>query len=71
MTALFHGCPECPLERGPHDIYNAGKNHRGACHDHRTTWHIGSNLLSSWRHETEAEQRDRYREIEGYREVAA
>ena len=65
-AALFHGCPQCPPDRGPDDIYHAGKAHRAACHEHRTTWCLGANLLDSWKHETEAEQRTRWREIEGY-----
>lgn len=64
--ALFHGCPQCPPSRGPDDVCHAGKSHRAVCHAHRTTWFLGANLLSSWQHETEAEQRARYREIEGY-----
>lgn len=67
--ALFYGCPECPASRGPDDIYNAGKAHRAACHTHRTSWFIGSNLLGVWKYETEQEQRERYREIEGYGDV--
>lgn len=63
---FLHGCPECPVSRGPEDIYNAGKGHRAACHTHKTTWFLGSNLFSSWRYETEQGQRDRYREIEDY-----
>lgn len=63
------GCPQCPPERGPDGIYNAGRLHRGACHAHRTTWVLGSNLFSSWRDETEAGQRERFREIAGYEEV--
>ncbi len=65
----FHGCPQCPTTRGPDGIYNAGRLHRGACHTHRTTWMLGSGLFSSWRDETEAQQRERYREIEDYADV--
>lgn len=63
------GCPECPTSKGPDDVYNAGRTHVAACHTHRTTWILGANLFSSWRDETEAEQRARYAEIEGYRRV--
>jgi hypothetical protein len=62
----FHGCPKCPESKGPDAVYNAGRLHRGACHTHRTTWILGSNLFSSWRDETEQQQRERWREIEGY-----
>ena len=75
----FHGCPLCPESRGPENVYDAGKAHIGACHRHRTAWNLGSNLISSWR-DTLAEcggdwdamlaaQRERFREIEGYRRV--
>jgi len=67
----FWGCPECPPSRGPDAIYNAGKAHRAACHTHRTTWLLGSNLFSAWREESEQEQRDRWREIEDYRDLDA
>ena len=67
---FFHGCPECPETMGPDNIYNAGKLHRGACHEHHTTWILGSNLFSSWRDETEEQQRTRYREIETYADVS-
>lgn len=65
----FWGCPECPRDRGPDNVYNAGQAHRGACHAHRTTWLLGFNLFSGWREETEQEQRERWREIEDYRAV--
>jgi hypothetical protein len=66
----FHGCPQCPPGIGPDDVYNAGRTHRGACHQHRTIWLLGSNLFDHWREETEQEQRERYREIEGYTDVS-
>ena len=67
----FWDCPECPPDKGPDNIYNAGKAHRAACHTHRTSWLVGSNLFDSWRHETEDQQRARYHEIEGYRDLEA
>jgi hypothetical protein len=63
------GCPHCPKTKGPDDVYNAGSTHVAACHTHRTTWRLGSNLFSSWKGETEAYQRERYREIEGYARI--
>jgi hypothetical protein len=72
----FDGCPQCPVGRGPDDIYDAGKVHRAACHVHRTTWFLGANLLSSWRRtlaesggdwsEMLRRQRERWREIQDY-----
>jgi hypothetical protein len=77
----FHGCPQCPAERGPDDIYTAGKAERGACHAHRTTWRVGVNLTSQWRQELEAvggdwgamlnAQHERYGEIEGYEDAGS
>jgi len=55
----FGGCPKC----GKLDYYlNVGRDHWAVCDTHRAKWHIGSNLFSSWHHETEADwQRNRYR----------
>jgi len=41
------------------------------CTAHKTKWCIGSNLFSSWQHETEEEQRRRYYEMgfDTYQEV--
>ena len=69
LEHAFHGCPECPLEKGPDDIYNAGKTHRAVCHEHKTSWLLGSNLFDSWKSETEPEQRERYRQIEDYTDL--
>jgi hypothetical protein len=56
----FGGCPHC----GRTDGYaNAGKSHRFFCKDHRTSWCVGSNLFSSWRDQTEDEQRRIWAEI--------
>ena len=53
----FGGCPEC----GDQDGYtNVGRSHWIFCIAHRTKWCIGANLFSSWRDETEAEQRLAY-----------
>lgn len=53
----FGTCPEC----GDNDGYrNAGKSHWFLCHEHRVRWCVGSNLFSSWRHETEEQQRHAY-----------
>jgi hypothetical protein len=63
-------CPECPPGPGdPVTVYNAGRDHWGVCHTHRTRWWIGFNLFSGWRDETEDQQRERLTEIEDYRDV--
>jgi hypothetical protein len=75
----FHGCPSCPPDRSPDNIYTAGKAERGVCHQHRTSWSIGANLTSQWRNELKdaggdwdemlRRQRDRWRDIDSYRDV--
>ena len=53
----FGTCPEC----GYHDGHqNVGKSHWFICHRHHTRWNVGSNLFSSWRGETEEQQRHAY-----------
>lgn len=50
----FGGCPKC----GKTDGYiNIGRSHWFSCEKHKTKWCIGSNLFSSWKDETEEEQR--------------
>jgi hypothetical protein len=62
----FAGCPECGQDDG---YLNAGRSHWMFCDEHQVKWCIGSNLFSSWREETEAEQRERWKCIEGYRDA--
>lgn len=46
----FGGCPHC----GETDGYlNVGREHWFVCDAHKTKWHVGSNLFSSWHDETE------------------
>ena len=56
----FGGCPKCGASHG---IANVGRGHWGYCSEHRAKWSIGSNLFSSWRLQTEDEQRAIYNEI--------
>ena len=50
----FGVCPTCHK----HDGYvNVGGGHWFLCNEHRVMWFIGANLFSSWRDETEEEQR--------------
>ena len=62
----FGGCPHC----GETDGYiNIGREHWFACDRHKTKWHVGSNLFSSWRDETEEDWlRNEYR-LENYLSV--
>ena len=68
-TYYFHGCPDCPLERGPDEFFAAGRTDIGVCHDHRTSWVVATNLDLFYRGETLAEQEVRYRPIQDYRQV--
>jgi hypothetical protein len=73
---FFGACPEC----GYNDGYtNVGRSHWFFCRKHKVCWCVGANLFSSWRHETEEEQRaifdrigiDNFREIEPLDDRAA
>jgi hypothetical protein len=56
----FGLCPICHKTDG---CANAGRSHRYYCKEHRKFWCVGSNLFSSWRDQTEAEQRRIWNEI--------
>lgn len=62
----FGDCPHCGETTG---YFNIGRDQWCYCARHQTKWDIGSNVLSSWRHETEEVwQRNLYR-FGHYREV--
>jgi hypothetical protein len=50
---FFGLCPYCHRGNG---YANAGRSHRAYCREHKVSWLIGSNLFSSWRHETNEQQ---------------
>jgi|HubBroStandDraft_4_1064222.scaffolds.fasta_scaffold283101_3 hypothetical protein len=56
----FGLCPVCHKTDG---FANAGRSHRFYCKEHKTSWHVGGNLFSSWRGQTEDEQRRIWNEI--------
>ena len=56
-------CPTCKRTDG---YVNAGKGHWGVCNTHKVLWFIGSNLFSSWKDETEEEQRKAFEPIDSY-----
>jgi hypothetical protein len=68
-------CPECAANRcvpaAGYPFVNIGSNHWCYCQVHRTMWWIGANLFSSWKEQTEAQQRQIYAdlELETFREV--
>ena len=39
------------------------------CLEHRVSWIYGANIFGSWRQETEAEQIEKYKLIEGFERV--
>lgn len=47
----FGGCPQCGKNDG---FFNIGSSHYFYCGEHRTRWHIGANLFSSWRDEDDS-----------------
>ena len=55
VTDYFGGCPKCG---GSDGLYNVGRANWFVCHTHKVRWTVGSNILSSWRYETEDEQRE-------------
>lgn len=68
----FGSCPECGRRDG---CFNVGRGHWFVCHEHRVCWCVGSNLFSSWKLETEDQQRyahdvepgwGAYEEVDGY-----
>lgn len=62
----FGGCPECGGDDG---YLNVGRDHWMFCETHRTRWLFGSNLFSSWRHETEEEWEANRRKLAEFRVV--
>jgi hypothetical protein len=60
VESYFGGCPQCGKDDG---YTNVGRSHWFFCKAHKTKWCIGANLFSSWRDETEDEQRRAYDEI--------
>jgi hypothetical protein len=62
----FGGCPHCGKQDG---LFNVGRAHWFVCHEHRVRWHVGHNLFSGWKDQTEVEQREKWSHIEDYEDV--
>ena len=64
----FGLCPHCHKTNG---FISIGPSHWFFCDKHRTKWCVGSNLFSSWKSQTEAEQRAKYEAMDfgDYKEV--
>jgi hypothetical protein len=58
--ASDHYFGECPICRRTNGCLHVGKSHWFFCDEHRVRWNVGSNLISSWRDQTEEEQRAIY-----------
>jgi hypothetical protein len=56
----FGLCPICHKDDG---YLNIGRSHWFYCKEHKKRWCAGGNLFSSWRHQTEKEQRKLYDEV--------
>jgi hypothetical protein len=46
-------CPECHRNDG---LLNYGRDHYMICRTHRLAWHVGSNLFSAWREDSELDR---------------
>jgi len=58
----FGECPKCAEEKRDYSkrdvgMYNVGRGHWYYCRPHRLTWRVGVNIFSSWREQTEEQQR--------------
>ena len=68
-TNAFGGCPECGSARQNDGYKNIGRGHWFFCEIHRLKWCAGSNLISTWRLETESDWRENYSYLEDFAEV--
>jgi hypothetical protein len=64
MEDQFGSCPECGRNDGYRNIY---RQHFFFCEEHRITWSVGSNLLSSWRAESREDWRAAWEKLKDYR----
>ena len=63
----FGKCPDCKSYSGL--CANIGSAHWFYCDEHRVKWHVGDNLFSAWRHQTEEDWRFNFEKLADYREV--
>jgi hypothetical protein len=54
----------CPICKNTDGYINIGRGHWYLCKEHKVRWFVGENLFSSWRDETEEEQRAIYDELD-------
>jgi len=61
--APFGSCPECGKSDGYRNIYRL---HFFYCDEHRLTWCVGSDLMSSWREESGEDWCSAWERLKGY-----
>jgi len=64
--SYFGDCPKCGTNDG---VLNVGREHWFVCHKHKTKRHVGSNLFSFWREETEEDWEENFRVLITYKTV--
>jgi len=60
MDGYWGLCPVCHKTDG---YVNVGREHWFICIEHKNKWPIGENLFSSWKYETQEDQRRRQQEL--------
>jgi hypothetical protein len=64
-----HYFGHCPHMEHDNHYLNIGRDHWMVCDECRLKWHIGENLFSSWRTQTEAEWQANAEQIKDYTEA--
>jgi hypothetical protein len=59
----------CPICRAPGQCRNLYRHHWFYCSTHRVKWCVGSNLMSGWMGETNADWRANWEMLRGYSEI--
>lgn len=59
----FGACPVCQTSYG---YLNIHRDHWFFCDEHKVRWLVGSNLFSSWEHESEAKWKRNERRLQQY-----
>lgn len=60
-------CPDCHLAS---KMLNVGRDHYGVCDQHKVFWHIGSDVYSEWRQESESVWQRNDATLRSYTQVA-
>jgi hypothetical protein len=62
----FGVCPTCGSEGS---YVNIGRQHYFLCETHKVFWHVGANLFSSWKEETEEDWQRNRELLSGFTEI--